>query len=624
MTGYNTYNEYPQQKGDYTLKANPQLGLTVNNGTSSIYTNTILGIGDKYQIDLYGSMISHKIEDFPLLQILYSMGTETEAPPYIVWNDEYTGKSWIDIGLDEMRLVDNATPAGTNDKTTLPGSGYGAQILTSSIPVDITSASYEGGFYKFGAVTPAADLTTANAVGAYIDTNVSKKATVTINGTAMGVFTIAMKDTTNRGRMLNVYNRLRNLMYNFGYKETQAATTILEFDNMTTVAPIFFAFDDVHFFDGTAVSHKTELIMRLEAMSVNATELILFLNPAQANDPISSQTHMLTYINRSYDDGLDTNIFEDCISHPSRMVMIGQNYTAPLGVPEGDVFKKTGNFSFHRERYDNYSQIFITPAYGITGTTQASKFRFGDDFARTREMWLEVYKKQKVAAYLSGVKAETTAIKSDGSGSVNGQPVRKLGGLLDYGLFPITYIKKPLATLATVPSTGDKAVFFSNWLNELAGSLLAFRTGGAKAITLLCSQKFVDKLDMYVRNTFNDPWMGGKIQLSKPSQLTFGLEIYNFKTSKGINVNFVHEPALDYMISLPVAYHQFGVGYVDPKDVLLSIDTANIKQVICRPDRIYGNLQDIGQDAFLEGMRGEASFKLRYPKNHALIYVPEA
>ena len=221
----NSYNEHPAATGDYTLKANPTLGLTVNNGTTSIYTNTILGIGDKYQIDLYGSMVSHKVEDFPLLSILYNMGTETAAPPYIVWNDEYTGTSWVDIGLDEMRLVDTANAVigglGENNAAnyvTLTNSGYGAQIKNNHTPVAVDSASYVGGMYKF--------YTSSGALGSLAidktitDGNVSPKQNLTINGASTPVYVIALEDGANRGRVLNIYNRLRNLMYNFRYKET--------------------------------------------------------------------------------------------------------------------------------------------------------------------------------------------------------------------------------------------------------------------------------------------------------------------------------------------------------------------------------------------------------------------
>ena len=295
--------------------------------------------------------------------------------------------------------------------------------------------------------------------------------------------------------------------------------------------------------------------------------------------------------------------------------------TAPLPIPEGDVFKFGGNFTKHTERKENYSQIFATPKYGITGTHQASTFRFGDDFVETRAYYMDMYKHQKVGAILYGLKSEQLA--SNSNAMANGQPVRTLGGLLDYALFPISYIKKPLAKIGIYDSNIEPVTTMSNWMSEVANTLLAFRTNGSKNLTLFCSQAFIDKLDVYTRLTIaNNNYMAGQVQRVAPSQLTFGLEIFTFKTTKGVQINFIHEPALDMMAGFPVAYHRFGVSYVDPKDILLSVDMNNIKQVVCRPDQIHGGIQEIGQDAFLEGMRGESSFKLRFPKNHAIIYAP--
>ena len=69
-----------------------------------------------------------------------------------------------------------------------------------------------------------------------------------------------------------------------------------------------------------------------------------------------------------------------------------------------------------------------------------------------------------------------------------------------------------------------------------------------------------------------------------------------------------------------VPAHLFANG-LNPREMLMVLDKAYIKQVTLRPDKIYGNIQDIGQDAFEEAMRGEHSLKLRFPRNHAIIDV---
>ena len=631
---YNDYNVNPATTGNYDVKTHAELGLTTNVQTTAAFTQTILGVGDKYNIDLYGSMMTWKVDETPFLTMLYNLGTESAAPPYIVWNDEYKGTSWVDIGLDEMRLVDAKSSAGGN--VTLPMSGFAATVAANTLAVAPDSSGYVGGSFAFGYV--ATDATSGAITGTYDTPNISKPVAFTTAKTGLTAtcYTIALKDSTNQGRVLNVYNRLRQLLYNLKYVESTsgASRTMLKYTAGTTYNPVYFAFDDVYFYDtanGGALVNKQELLIRIEGIVLNqvsstAPELYIFLNVAQCNHSISGYEYMLTSVNHDYKGAEDAAIFAGQVSHPSRMVQIGVSTTAPLGIPEGDVFVAGGNFTSYRERKDNYSQIFATPKYGITGTHAASNFRFGDDFAATREQWLSLYKGWKAAAYLTGIKEETVVNGATGNATqMTGQPARRLGGLLDYSLFPITYMKKPLAEIGYGSTDATVATTLSNWFNDLSNSLLAFRTSSStKNLTLLCSQKFLDKLDVYVRLAQRSPWMGGYVQMPAPSQLTFGLQIYTFKTSKGIMVTFVHEPALDYMVSMPVAYHQFGRGSIDPKDCLLSIDLNNVKQVLCRPDKIEGGIQEIGQDAFLEGMRGESSFKLRFPKNHAIIWCPES
>lgn len=626
---YNDYNVNPATTGNYDVKTHAELGLTTNVQTTAAFTQTILGVGDKYNIDLYGSMMTWKVDETPFLTMLYNLGTESAAPPYIVWNDEYKGTSWVDIGLDEMRLVDAKSSTGGN--VTLPMSGFAATVAANTLAVAPDESTYVGGSFAFGYV--ATDAGSGAITGTYNTPNISKPVDFTTAnaGLTATCYTIALKDSTNQGRVLNVYNRLRQLLYNLKYVESTSGTrrTMLKYTAGTTYNPVYFAFDDVSFYDdnASALVNKQELLIRIEGIVLNevsstAPELYIFLNAAQCNHSLTGYDHMLTSVNNTY----NTGCFAGQVSHPSRMVQIGVSTTAPLGIPEGDVFVAGGNFTSYRERKDNYSQIFATPKYGITGTHAASNFRFGDDFAATREQWLSLYKGWKAAAYLTGIKEETVVNGARGNATqMTGQPVRRLGGLLDYSLFPITYMKKPLAGIAYGDSNVTAVTALSNWFNDLSNSLLAFRTSSStKNLTLLCSQKFLDKLDVYVRLSQNSPWMGGSVQMPAPSQLTFGLQIYTFKTSKGIMVTFAHEPALDYMVSMPVAYHQFGRGSIDPKDCLLSIDLNNVKQVLCRPDKIEGGIQEIGQDAFLEGMRGESSFKLRFPKNHAVIWCPES
>ena len=89
-------------------------------------------------------------------------------------------------------------------------------------------------------------------------------------------------------------------------------------------------------------------------------------------------------------------------------------------------------------------------------------------------------------------------------------------------------------------------------------------------------------------------------------------------------MKFIHDPGMDNTPSINVPKWIFGQIQIPPRDLLISIDPQNMRRMVLRPDKIYGNIQDPGQDAFLEAMRGESGFQLRFPQNHAIVWVPAA
>lgn len=686
-------------RADYVGLTAAELGQTQDLESTGAYANTIVGIGDKYMIDIYGNMLTHKAEDTPLLTIMSNLGTVSEKPPYIVWNDEYQGNMWWDIALDNLRYQDALAGSGSAISAL---SGSVSTIGPATMPYAITSSSYIGGMLKAVSMINAGSTTNQNILACADSANTLVK--VAFTGASTSTYGQAFCPANNRGSATaatnkilvafkkdndntvgtieTVWNRLHQLMTNLGYTKVAAtgsndngAQTLTRFDySSSAMAPVYMAFDEISFGLGaksTGVSDDTLVKGTIETYNealilinkcgiwtatgntagTNGTWLFFELDLNVSN--LSLTATMQSYV--AYNNGVAAGVYDSaCVSIPApngtvaatgpyslflnsartaasdyagkiaRMVHVGRNMTAPLAIPEGDTFVAGGNFTAYRERITNYSQIFATPKYGITGTHQASQFRFGDDFQRTRAMYLELYKGMKESAYLFGVKGETAVTgATNNSTFMTGQPARTLGGLLDYALFPITYMKKALGAATFAGTATTQADTLMGWLDDIADSLSAFRTNSAKDFTFLVSKNFLRRLIPYTRTIMSSgAVMGGQIQIAKPSALSFGLEIYSFVSAAGVTIKFIHEPALDQLPTFPVPYWLFGAAGLNPRDVLISIDTNNIKQVICRPDRIYGNIQEIGQDAFMEGMRGESSFILRYPKNHAIIYAP--
>lgn len=676
---------------NYIGKTAAELGLTQNLESSGAFNQTVIGIGDKYMIDIYGNMMTYRAEDTPLLTILANLGTTAEKGPYIMWSDEYDGDMWWDIAIDHLRYRDNA---GRTDTDCGPLSGSGARVAVGSLPHQITASQYVGGQLRPLSVTALTTTAANNLLTCAAGSSTLED--ITFTGTAVNqvmgqcfvpsnnrgatslanhVFIAFRQDNNNTvGTIENVYNRVHQLLLNLRYQHITNITgpsgrSAERFDYVSTAyAPVYMSFDELAFAVGSiaaangaltktvTVNHQIMALITKAGRYTNASGVYIFFELDFGRSNLNLVTPLRNWV--TYVATTTTGICDSiCISTPiihsgtvadhspyelflnearttagyhpkmSRMLFIGRNLEAAVPLPEGDTFGSGGNFTSYRERITNCSQIFATPRYGITGTHQASTFRFGDDFQRTRAKWLSIYKGRKESSFLFGVKGETIATSTEDasqSAFITGQPVRSVGGLLDYALFPINYMRLPLPVMDPDAAFMIPVSGLISWMDNLADRLATPKNStAAQAFVFLCSRNFLRRLTPWTRVfTANANMMGGQVQLAKPSTLTFGLEVYSFESSAGHTLRFIHEPSLDVMPTFPVPFWLFGTGSLNPRDVLISIDTNNIKQVITRPDRIYGNIQLPGQDAFLEGMRGEASFMLRYPRNHAIIFAP--
>ena len=669
--------------GNYIGKTLNNIGLTQQlesgvaaNEGAGIYTKTILGVGDKYQIDLYGSLQTHKPKETPFLTLLESIGSEGCDAPYYIWTDEYKGTQWWDISLDTLRT---RNAAATHDAiTALDRSGFQAGIAANTLSVRMNSEFYGGGIMKVVPLS-AVGATTAGILGATGASGTSPitamtaysagfmygQAFVPVNGVANVAMFAIKNEATNVGNATVVWNKIRVLLANLGYVERVYATNnsstctgrLLRYSLGTTAyAPAYMAFPNISLYKGSSTSGTkstyTQVLARLEAvwfgkLAHDGTDeyLVFAVNFGDCNEPITiaalngtttcdsvmvSQPSIGhgTPVNATAVFGTTAGAAAPYAGSMSRMLMVGNASAVPQPVPEGDKFVMGGGLTLGREQMMNNTQIFASKSYGVTGTHQASKFRFGDDFQNTRDFHFSLYKKQLQAALMYGIKSETIAVHST-NGFMSGQPVRSTSGLMDYAMFPIRHIKKPLAGLGWNASYAD-AVKLIAWLEEIGDNLAAFREGDQKTITFMTPQNFINKLNMHMRailgNTTNgvNAVMGGMITRQAPGAISLELEHYEYITQTGVKLIFIHDPSMDYTPSINVPHWIYGQSTLPMRDVLIAIDPKNMKRKVLRADKIYGNIQDPGQDAFLEGIRGECGFMLRFPQNHAFVYVPSA
>lgn len=675
--------------GNYIGKTLNDIGLTQQLETTAsagINSKTILGVADKYQIDLYGSLQTHRPEETPMLTIMESMGSESVNAPYFIWTDEYTGNSWWDINFDNLRLRNSVGGSATISPSM---SGFTASYNSNTLSMAMTNPSYTGGQIKIRPIRAIAatnintvvDNTIGNddgvaAMTLFTDNFMYGQAFVPTSGqTGKVMFAILEEDSNTVGQMVVTWNKIRNLLVNLGYTEInykntsndtshEAGTVLRCYSDpnlvFTATLPAYMVFPNISFnIDGT-IYKEEQVLARVNSVAYTSIGgyngvartgtmgLVFTIDFNDCNAQPGSLGAYATGGSPNYDSVMigqpfikgvpaaGTAVFGDNANDAAeyagsvgRMLYIGQAQSAAYPIPEGDKFRAGGNLAFGREQKMNLTQIFVSPAYGITGTHQASTFRFGDDFQRTRDFHFTNYKKYMQGTFMYGTKGETIATSNDAAygNFVSGQPVRATGGFMDYALFPIRHMKHPLTSyswtddVSSVTSVGT----FIDWLDQLADSLAAFRQQSSKSLTLLCSQVMCNRLNRLVRGVLSTPQlMGGTVVMQPASDLSFGLPYYEFMSSGGVMVKFIHDPGMDNTPSINLPFWIYGKSQISPRDLLISIDPKNIKRMVLRPDKIYGNVQDIGQDAFMEAIRGESGFMLRFPQNHAVIYAPTA
>ena len=419
---------------DYIGLTSAELGHTQDLESSGAYADTIIGIGDKYMIDIYGNMLTHKVEDTPLLTIMSNLGTVSEKPPYIVWNDEYQGNMRWDIALDNLRYRDSKAASGSAASSL---SGSGAVIGNNTMPYAITSSSYIGGMLKAVSMLDANSTTNRNILAcADGATTLYKVAFTGGSNTTFGqafcpannrgaataatnkILIAFKKDNDNTvGSIETVWNRMHQLLTNLGYSKVSAsgpndngAQTLVRFDYSTSaMAPVYMAFDEISFGLGAgSTSNSNDTLVKGTIESYN--EVLILINKCgiwtatgdtsatngtwlffELDIDVSNLTLTGTFQNYvAFNNGVTAGVYDSaCVSIPapnstvaatgpyslflntartgsgddigkiSRMVHIGRNMSAPLAIPEGDVFKAGGNFTAYRERITNYSQKFV-------------------------------------------------------------------------------------------------------------------------------------------------------------------------------------------------------------------------------------------------------------------------
>lgn len=562
---------------------------------------TISSLGT-YDIDIFGDIKSYNPKDTPLLTIIANVGGEAIDSPEFDWIDEYEGDAWVDIKIDDLR-------ESVRNSATSIYSGRLAFESVTTLPAASTDAAFGG-----SALTELA-LASGNLL------------TLGFNTSSDNI----------RGKKEEVIRKLANTLNIFSYTLTSTglgdSKTYHKYAYASgTSSRVYMAFDDLAIKCGSICYEKHEVIVGIDAFYYDTAygELIIVLDFDDSNisDILDSTATDNTVLLEEVSTGTGTAFsanYTGYYTRFSRLALIGNVYDVPAGIAEGSSYSDGGNFIFGQDMYANYTQIFDSPKYGITGTRQATKIRFKDDWQASRRRHLVRYKNKIAAACMFGAQSRTFD-------NTTGLPKRTMSGIFDYGMFPIRYIRKPIPDIATGTPVGTQ---LATWLDDISYSLNAFKQMGSDANTLLVSKEVIKKLRdwaAYIGTTSGNVF-GATFQTTPPSSMTLGLEVTEWTSNYGV-LRFIEDPSLNFMPKFPYSVnsatagssrggapvHLFSSG-INPRNLMLSIDKAHIQFLTLRPDKIEGNIQNPGQDMFQEAMRGEHSLRMRFPRNHAVIVV---
>ncbi len=649
--------------------------------TGGVGTDVVtLQAGDKYAIDIYADMRSFAPEETPLLTLTTNLKSIKANNPYgDPWMEEYEGDGWTDIALDDFRIRD--TLADVTSENSGSGRKVGGQSGTNQsyiqvAPVYINNALYVGGqLFMYPLTLTNGEYAVSDAVLRTNDSTAQYQGVSTAANQYGFTRNLAPLSLTNKigfvlkartdmvGSCNPMIMKLKNESTYFGY--STSGTTLKSFTYSESNNPrgkLYFCFDDLPImctasgdYDLGSVEMKHQVIAHLYQWGYDTNGdvyMILDLSDSNIDLPESAGVtldtastgqwglasgvvaygsgtygiNMMAVLgtNPSYGTSGSTVITttlgtDPLIGRAIRQLLIRPANIPQAGVPEFDRLGSSGNLVTIRERKQTMTQIFTHPKYGISGSAEASVFRFGNDFQKTRARNLKAYKQAKEATYLTGIKYVTRATNS-GDPLVQDQEVRHTAGLLDYAMYPIRYMNFKLPEVsASETYAGQKLM---NWITDMCESLNSFKQAGSKSNTFLVSKTVLKRLQilnaLYTGAGVNTATvLGGHVTVQKPSSMSFGMPIYQYESEFG-TVNFVHEPALDFATSFTIPKWMFG-GSLNPRYMALAIDTQNIGELVFRSDKILGNIQEPDRDGHLEGIRGETGFVLKFPKNHAII-----
>ncbi len=368
------------------------------------------------------------------------------------------------------------------------------------------------------------------------------------------------------------------------------------------------------------ITHEEhEINARVEGFlfAADCTEFILLINFTQSNLKNNLGTTNVVLLDEMINDSNTTAEFYEpgFYTRLDRQLLVGMYNNIADGVEEGSGSRRDGYsiWQYGSEIKTNFVQIFRSKPLEITKTRLAGGGFRVDDIQKHRKTMTDQFNTTKSNTFLWGKKERKLG--------KNGRPFKTMSGLFDYELNQIRYIR---ATLPMSVSNASEAI--ETWINNLAYSFSAFKEKkGSKVITFATSYQILRKLDKFVKlSRQQTPNLFGtdinRADVNK-STVDFSVAYFDFVSSYGITIRFIHAPEFDYMTEFPLPYFIKGTERIKPSNIIMAIDKNYVKTCVYRGDKLQGNIQNPDEDLVREDIIGECTQEVTYEKNHAVIIV---
>ena len=629
--GTGPFNAFDDNTNRYLSPQGPEV-ITTGVSANEVTLNKQMG----YEVPIAESIALYKPKEFPLLsKMLYDsfLKGKSLTAKFFTMGEGNEGDNMIDGVFNYLRLRDTTGYAIGNSNE------VGGQMQWRCLQdADITT----NGVADIG--TNATETIRALDVAAITTRYVEAQLEVAANATdytLLGLYlgiadNIVGSRASVQNKIMSVcennkYTKISECIYTMNNGSTDVAKSgVSYFFTDGTSQAVYHLLEDVVYDVASATGRKSGASVLLKSCFLaTAGDIVLVFDFADSNvdDIIDNKLVDTNYIClEEIPTGAGT-IFDTAAVDGgtcfSGYWVINMFTDVPDGYAENTNFNRQGGYTYDVSLRHNFTQIFKSDAYGVSGTRMATKVKFYDDIAMSRKRFLSKYKQGIANSCFWGKQSNEM---------VGNKNKTMMSGILDRELFPIRYMRQTLPALGF--SAGADATYpgdaIEDWVEELMYNLNFFTEDQGADRAFSVSREVIQHLDKYMKransgvdgqNAFGGAvrraaMFGSNVNDTKSVQQSSMIEMdTRYGTAK-----FIWDKSFDFQTKFKTPYYLFKNG-INPRYMMMALDMSQIKVRSLRPDVIMGNIQPTGQDGYEEAMLGEHSIELLRPNRHAIIYL---